>query len=211
MATRKGMMKGKGRGYKNVIGKDPYVHSQSARGIKQPQRIPHIPLLKKSNIKTHKDWYILSDKNEVLILKALDENKEIHVGNEKNRFPAMKKDKWRVSFAENNYSSPSDSWTYDKKSDALKKAETLMSERIWEEMPIKSWSNNPNLPRVKYFKQGNKFVVERTFPENNIVEVWFEDRDKIKYPVDVKEFQHNWEGNRKALKYRKELMEKYGN
>lgn len=39
MATRKGMMKGKGRGYKNVIGKDPYVHSQSARGIKQPQRL----------------------------------------------------------------------------------------------------------------------------------------------------------------------------
>jgi len=36
---RKGLMKGKGRGYKNVIGKDPYVHSQSARGIKQPQRI----------------------------------------------------------------------------------------------------------------------------------------------------------------------------
>jgi len=36
---RKGLMKGKGKGYKNVIGKDPYVHSQSARGIKQPQKI----------------------------------------------------------------------------------------------------------------------------------------------------------------------------
>ena len=33
------MMVGKGKkGYHNVIGKDPYVHSQSARGIKQPQR-----------------------------------------------------------------------------------------------------------------------------------------------------------------------------
>jgi len=41
---RKGMMKGRGRGYKNVMGKDPYVHSQSAKGIKQPQRIPHIPM-----------------------------------------------------------------------------------------------------------------------------------------------------------------------
>ena len=40
---RKGMMKGKGRGYKNVIGKDPYVHSQSARGIKQPQKVHFIP------------------------------------------------------------------------------------------------------------------------------------------------------------------------
>jgi len=37
---RKGMMKGSGkRGYHNKIGKDPMVHSQSAKGIKQPQRI----------------------------------------------------------------------------------------------------------------------------------------------------------------------------
>jgi len=39
MARRKGLMVGKGKkGYHNVLGKDPYVHSQSARGIKQPQR-----------------------------------------------------------------------------------------------------------------------------------------------------------------------------
>jgi len=37
MVARKGMMVGKGSGYKNVIGKDPMVHSQSAKGIKQPQ------------------------------------------------------------------------------------------------------------------------------------------------------------------------------
>lgn len=37
---RKGMMKGRGKGYKNVLGKDPMIHSQSAKGIKQPQRIP---------------------------------------------------------------------------------------------------------------------------------------------------------------------------
>ena len=37
---RQGLMKGNGKGYKNGRGKDPYVHSQSARGIKQPQRIP---------------------------------------------------------------------------------------------------------------------------------------------------------------------------
>ena len=37
---RKGMMVGKGkRGYHNVIPKDPKVHSQSAKGMKQPQRI----------------------------------------------------------------------------------------------------------------------------------------------------------------------------
>lgn len=34
---RKGMMLGRGKGYKNVIGKDPHIHSQSAKGIKQPQ------------------------------------------------------------------------------------------------------------------------------------------------------------------------------
>jgi len=40
MARRKGMMVGKGKkGYHNVTGKDPMVHSQSAKGIKQPQRI----------------------------------------------------------------------------------------------------------------------------------------------------------------------------
>jgi len=39
---RKGMMVGKGKkGYHNVIGKDPIVHSMSAKGIKQPQRTPH--------------------------------------------------------------------------------------------------------------------------------------------------------------------------
>ena len=40
MARRKGMMVGKGKkGYHNVVPKDKVVHSQSARGIKQPQRI----------------------------------------------------------------------------------------------------------------------------------------------------------------------------
>jgi hypothetical protein len=37
---RKGMMVGSGRkGYYNIIGKDPMVHSLSAKGIKQPQRL----------------------------------------------------------------------------------------------------------------------------------------------------------------------------
>jgi len=40
---RKGMMVGKGKkGYHNVIGKDPIVHSMSAKGIKQPQRARYI-------------------------------------------------------------------------------------------------------------------------------------------------------------------------
>lgn len=40
---RKGMMVGTGkRGYHNVIGKDPAVHSQSAKGIKQPQKVSAI-------------------------------------------------------------------------------------------------------------------------------------------------------------------------
>jgi len=37
MVTRKGMGKGKGKGYKNIIGKDPKVHSDSGKGRKQPQ------------------------------------------------------------------------------------------------------------------------------------------------------------------------------
>ena len=39
MATRRGMGKGRGKGYSNITGKDPSVHSDSARGRKQPQRI----------------------------------------------------------------------------------------------------------------------------------------------------------------------------
>jgi hypothetical protein len=37
---RRGLGKGKGSGYKNLIPKDPGVHSQSSRGIKQPQLLP---------------------------------------------------------------------------------------------------------------------------------------------------------------------------
>jgi len=39
MAIRRGLGVGRGRGYKNIIYKDPVVHSQSARGIKQPQML----------------------------------------------------------------------------------------------------------------------------------------------------------------------------
>lgn len=41
MATnRQGMGMGTGKGYRNMIGKDPNVHSLSAKGIKQPQKVP---------------------------------------------------------------------------------------------------------------------------------------------------------------------------
>ncbi len=44
--ARKGMGKGTGKGYKNIMGCDKKIHSQSARGIKQPQRI--CPVLNKA-------------------------------------------------------------------------------------------------------------------------------------------------------------------
>jgi hypothetical protein len=40
MTTRKGLGLGTGSGYRNIIPPDPRVHSQSAKGVKQPQRIP---------------------------------------------------------------------------------------------------------------------------------------------------------------------------
>lgn len=43
MADRKGLGRGTGKGYKNIVGKDPRVHSDSARGRKQPQKIPFQP------------------------------------------------------------------------------------------------------------------------------------------------------------------------
>ena len=42
-SVRRGLGAGKGTGYKNLIPKDPMVHSQSSKGIKQPQRV-NIPI-----------------------------------------------------------------------------------------------------------------------------------------------------------------------
>jgi hypothetical protein len=47
MVRRKGMGKGTGKGYKNMMCKDPMVHSQSAKGMKQPQKIEVFKLRKK--------------------------------------------------------------------------------------------------------------------------------------------------------------------
>lgn len=48
---RKGLGKGKGKGYKNILmGKDPKIHSQSAKGMKQPQKLsPRVQALLKKN------------------------------------------------------------------------------------------------------------------------------------------------------------------
>jgi len=39
MAKRIGLGKGKGKGYKNLAGRDPKIHSDSSKGRKQPQKI----------------------------------------------------------------------------------------------------------------------------------------------------------------------------
>ncbi|MCJ7768020.1 hypothetical protein MUP79_06485, partial [Candidatus Bathyarchaeota archaeon] len=41
MTCRRGMGKGTGSGYRNIIGKDPMVHKMSAKGMKQPQHTPY--------------------------------------------------------------------------------------------------------------------------------------------------------------------------
>jgi len=46
------MGKGRGKGYKNIMGRDPIVHSQSRKGIKQPQKIsPRVQTMLKKNPK----------------------------------------------------------------------------------------------------------------------------------------------------------------
>ncbi len=47
MVTRRGLGRGLGRGYKNLIPRDKAVHSMSRRGIRQPQRIVDDSLLEK--------------------------------------------------------------------------------------------------------------------------------------------------------------------
>ena len=46
--VRRGMGYGTGKGYKNIAGSAPKIHSQSAKGIKQPQKTPIIPRYKAS-------------------------------------------------------------------------------------------------------------------------------------------------------------------
>ncbi len=129
--VRKGMGKGTGKGYKNIVGVDSRIHSQSAKGIKQPQRIN--PIITKNN---------------------------------------------------------------------------RLYDRDWEVLPIRSDTNNPKEARVQAYKYGNKFIYERTFPEDNLIEVWFEDRDKSTIS-DRKDFKSNWDGSREAINYRKELQAKH--
>lgn len=47
---RKGLGRGKGRGYKNIAPKDPKVHSDSARGRRQPQRLYNLPSARPVNV-----------------------------------------------------------------------------------------------------------------------------------------------------------------
>jgi len=144
--ARRGKGKGKGKGYKNLMGKDPVVHRQSAKGIKQPQRIPHIPNIRTNNVPS--GWYTLMDKNELSVYKSLTENKEVHIGNDKNRLPAMKNDLWRVNFVEDNYSSPSDSWVFKNKKDAIEKANELMNPKT------KNYMQNPQKEFMFVFDWG---------------------------------------------------------
>jgi len=55
--TRKGMMVGSGKqGYHNVVGRDSAVHSQSAKGIKQPQRINTFNVPNSNHTEALKDY-----------------------------------------------------------------------------------------------------------------------------------------------------------
>jgi hypothetical protein len=55
--ARKGMGYGTGKGYKNIIGKDKKVHSDSAQGKKQPQNVNVIaPIQKPENRDEYSGW-----------------------------------------------------------------------------------------------------------------------------------------------------------
>jgi apolipoprotein D and lipocalin family protein len=64
--ARKGMGYGTGKGYKNLAGSDPKIHSQSSKGIKQPQKYnilgfkqrPQLQTVKKLDVKKYSGkWY----------------------------------------------------------------------------------------------------------------------------------------------------------
>jgi len=58
MTTRRGAARGTGRGYRNLRGfpKDPLVHSQSAKGRKQPQRIKKLSIPQSIYVPQIKGW-----------------------------------------------------------------------------------------------------------------------------------------------------------
>jgi len=62
VTQRRGLGKGKGTGYKNIICKDPMVHKQSAMGIKQPQKTAisynYLIQKRKVHLDKHKDVLI---------------------------------------------------------------------------------------------------------------------------------------------------------
>lgn len=75
---------GQGKGYRNIIGRDPSVHSQSAQGIKQPQKSP---ILNFFHIKTKKEKlydelekptvdFIEKNFGEIVSYKELDSQEE---------------------------------------------------------------------------------------------------------------------------------------
>lgn len=47
MTRRKGLGAGRGKGYKNILPTDKRVHAQSARGVKQPQKVPAVNFMHK--------------------------------------------------------------------------------------------------------------------------------------------------------------------
>jgi len=58
--ARKGMGKGTGKGYKNLVGVDSRIHSQSSMGIKQPQRINPL-LLNRSSLDPRKSSFFIKE------------------------------------------------------------------------------------------------------------------------------------------------------
>jgi hypothetical protein len=71
---RKGMMKGSGKkGYYNVIGIDPRVHSQSAKGISQPQRIKTLMFGGKISDRTDEEKELIEATDKETLKQIQDE------------------------------------------------------------------------------------------------------------------------------------------
>jgi len=66
MVKRKGLGKGRGKGFRNIIFKDPKVHSDSAKGRKQPQRIGNVVVPKIAKTKPIKE---VSDSTQEFLLE----------------------------------------------------------------------------------------------------------------------------------------------
>lgn len=142
-SIRHGMGAGKGSGYHNIIPPDPRVHSQSAKGMRQPQNIVIIPLIRKR----------AEEPNETAVRELL-----LFTENDGELYRQM------LSPLEHSYQRKLDKGEYDKEK-AIKGFLNVVN------VSAKRYSKEFATPRDKIFTMADKREVARQLEEQFMSEI----------------------------------------